>query len=76
MKKAIFNIPIRTLTINNQQLNYGVGARGVYCGAIGYIDPFMKKAIFNIPIRTLTIVILRIQLVAYIVVQLVILNLL
>ena len=30
-------------------------ARGVYCGSIGYIEPFMKKAIFNIPIRTLTI---------------------
>ncbi|OCG56543.1 aminodeoxychorismate synthase, component I [Gilliamella sp. Choc6-1] len=29
--------------------------RGVYCGTIGYIEPYMKKAIFNIPIRTLTI---------------------
>jgi para-aminobenzoate synthetase / 4-amino-4-deoxychorismate lyase len=29
--------------------------RGVYCGTIGYIEPYMNKAIFNIPIRTLTI---------------------
>lgn len=29
--------------------------RGVYCGTIGYIQPFMEKALFNIPIRTLTI---------------------
>ncbi|OCG23968.1 aminodeoxychorismate synthase, component I [Gilliamella sp. wkB108] len=29
--------------------------RGVYCGTIGYIEPFMHKATFNIPIRTLTI---------------------
>ncbi|OTQ05506.1 aminodeoxychorismate synthase, component I [Gilliamella apicola] len=29
--------------------------RGVYCGTIGYITPYMKTAIFNIPIRTLTI---------------------
>lgn len=29
--------------------------RGVYCGTIGCIEPFMHKAIFNIPIRTLTI---------------------
>ncbi|MWN89262.1 aminodeoxychorismate synthase component I [Gilliamella sp. Pra-s65] len=29
--------------------------RGVYCGTIGYIGPYMNKAVFNIPIRTLTI---------------------
>lgn len=29
--------------------------RGIYCGTIGYIEPYMNKAMFNIPIRTLTI---------------------
>lgn len=29
--------------------------RGVYCGTIGYINPYMQQATFNIPIRTLTI---------------------
>ncbi|OCG74145.1 aminodeoxychorismate synthase, component I [Gilliamella sp. Nev6-6] len=29
--------------------------RGIYCGTIGYIEPYMNKAIFNIPIRTLTV---------------------
>ncbi len=28
------------------------GARGVYCGAIGFIAPTLKKAVFNVPIRT------------------------
>lgn len=30
-------------------------ARGVYCGTIGYIEPFGHKMVFNVPIRTLTI---------------------
>lgn len=29
--------------------------RGIYCGSIGYIEPFFKHCMFNIPIRTLTI---------------------
>lgn len=54
MKKAVFNIPIRTLTIHNQQLNYGVGGGITWDSTADdeYHEILAKTAILN---RTLTI---------------------
>ena len=54
MKKAIFNIPIRTLTIHNQQLNYGVGGGITWDSTADdeYNEIIAKTAILN---RTLSI---------------------
>ena len=54
MKKAVFNIPIRTLTIHNQQLNYGVGGGITWDSTADdeYNEILAKTAILN---RTLSI---------------------
>ena len=54
MKKAVFNIPIRTLTIHNQQLNYGVGGGITWDSTADdeYNEIIAKTAILN---RTLSI---------------------
>ena len=54
MKKAVFNIPIRTLTIHNQQLNYGVGGGITWDSTANdeYNEILAKTAILN---RTLSI---------------------
>ena len=53
MKKAVFNIPIRTLTIHNQQLNYGVGGGITWDSTADdeYNEILAKTAILN---RTLS----------------------
>ena len=49
MKKAVFNIPIRTLTIHNQQLNYGVGGGITWDSTADdeYNEILAKTAILN-----------------------------
>ena len=49
MKKAVFNIPIRTLTIHNQLLNYGVGGGITWDSTADdeYNEILAKTAILN-----------------------------